>query len=116
MIKVRYEHMKFYYITNHYDFHLEGYCWWEGKLAKFVSRDETDYQTMNDTCPYCSDQTTDMNKCHCQNAPDVFCYIEKLSFRDRIKAWYHVNVESKLYFIRHWGLRGIFYWNNWKYK
>lgn len=113
-MKIRYEQMKFHYITNHYDYHLEGTCWYNGKIAKFVSEDETDYQTMNDTCPCCKPEgTDDYRDCHCVNAPDVYCYITELSLRERI----HYRIKpytSLLWYIKNYGVRGIGYWSRWK--
>lgn len=113
MIKIPYEEMKFHYTYNHYDYHLSGTCWYNNKIATYISEDETDYQTMGDTCPYCSDQTTDIDKCHCQNAPNVYCYITELSLRERI--YYRIKpYYTLLWYIRNYGLRGIHYWKRWK--
>lgn len=113
MIKVPYESMKFHYITNHYDYHLSGTCIHNGRIALFQSQDETDYQTMNDTCPCCKEGgTDDWKDCHCENAPIVYCYITELSLLDRIR--YRIKKYTNiLYYIRHWGIRGIFYWRRW---
>lgn len=114
MIRVPYEDMAFHYIVNHYDYHLEGTCWYNGKIAKFVSEDETDYQLMNDTCPHCGPEDKPMEFCHCENAPDVFCYIEELSFKDRIK--YRLRPYTSLWwYLRKWGFQGFFYWDRWYY-
>jgi hypothetical protein len=114
MIKIPYEDMKFHYTINHYDYHLEGTCWYNGKIALYKSIDETDYQTMTDTCPYCSGREEDIMKCHCENAPDVYCYIIELPLWERIfyriKPYY-----SLLWFIWNWGSHGIGYWKRWKY-
>lgn len=115
MITIRYEDMKFHYITHHYDVHWGGTCWYNGKLAKFHTVDKTDYQLMNDTCPSCKDGGTDDCKdCHCTSYPDLECVIEELSFIDRIKT--HISVQwHRTWYIRQWGWRGFGYFNNWYY-
>ena len=113
MIKVRYEEMKFHYTTNHYDYHLSGTCIHNGKVALYESSDETDYETMTNTCPCCKENGTDNgHDCHCQNAPDVFCYITELPFHKRV--YYRMRKYFQiLWFIRHWGINGYYYWRRW---
>lgn len=112
MIKIPYEDMKFHYTYSHYDYHLAGTCWYNGKLAFYESLDETDYQTMTNSCPHCSGQTEDMDKCHCENAPLVYCYIYELPLGKRIyyrlKPYY-----TLLWFIKNYGLQGYHYWKRW---
>lgn len=104
MIKVRYEHMKFHFIQSHYDYHQYGTCIWNGKVALFRSTDETDYDTMNKTCPYCNDETTDINQCHCENAPDVYCYITELPFYKRVYYRMYPYLQA-LWYIKNYGLQ-----------
>jgi len=113
MIKIRYEDMKFHYTTSHYDYHLAGTCYYNNKLAKYISKDETDYQTMNDTCPCCSVENGDWNQCHCENAPEVYCYITELSLGKRILARLYPYY-SLLWYMKNWGLQGRHYWKRWK--
>ena len=115
-IKVPYEDMKFHYITNHYDYHLSGTCVYNGKLAKFQSHDETDYEVMNDTCPYCSGREEDMMKCHCENAPNVFCYITELPLFQRIRYRLYPYYSLIAFYIKNYGIRmGLYYWSRWFY-
>ena len=105
--------MKFHYTTNHYDYHLSGTCIHNGKVALYESQDETDYETMTNTCACCKPNgTDDYRDCHCENAPDVFCYITELSFHKRV--YYRIRKYTQiLWYIRHWGLQGITYWKRW---
>ena len=116
MIKVRYEDVKFHYVVNHYDYHLSGTCIHNGKIALFESQDETDYDTMHNTCPCCQPNGTDnWEDCHCQNAPDVYCYISELPIHKRI--YYRIKTYIILLrFIRLYGSQGISYWKRWRYK
>lgn len=113
MIKLPYNQMKFKYITNYYDYPLSGTCIYNNKIALFQAKDETDYQTMIDTCPCCSKNGDNWEDCHCQNAPDLFYYITELSLGKRIfyriKPYYYI-----LWYIRNYGLQGIYYWKHWK--
>lgn len=42
--EVDYGDMKFEYISNHWDIHLGGLCWYNGKLCRFETVDERDYE------------------------------------------------------------------------
>ena len=84
-MKVPYNEMNFVWISNHYDVHWEGICRHEGKLCKFITHDLTDYQKMNDECPYCSDQTEDWNACTCGPYSDLVCDIIPLGLWEKIK-------------------------------
>ena len=112
-IVVRYEDMDFYYCTNHYDVHWEGYCIHNGKLAKYRTRDLTDYQKMNDTCPSCGPEDKSYEHCHCQSYVDVVCHIEELTLTERIKAWLHIHIGLKVWYVKNWGWTGVYYWKNW---
>jgi len=115
MIKIPYEECKFHYITNHYDYHLEGTCIYNGRIAKFTAEDETDYQTMNDTCPHCGTENKPIEYCHCENAPNVYCYITELDLIDRIRARVYPYYTLFNYYIKQFGIRqGIYYWSRWK--
>lgn len=74
MIKVNYDDMVFHYITRHYDVHWSGTCIYDGKIAEFITHDETDYQHMNDTCPSCYYGALD-KYCHCESFTDLWCEI-----------------------------------------
>ena len=114
MITIPYEQCQFYYVTNHYDYHLCGTCIYNGKVALFQAVDKTDYQKMTDTCPYCNGQSDDMMACHCENAPDLFVEITELPFRKRV--YYRIQPYISFFdYIRRWGIRGIYYWARWKY-
>jgi len=113
MIKLPYEQMKFHYVTNFYDYPLSGSCIYNNRIALFTANDETDYQTMNDTCPCCKlNGSDDYKECHCQNAPDLFYYITTLSLGKRIyhrlKPYYFL-----LWYIKNYGIKGMSYWNHW---
>ena len=112
---VRYEHMKFHYIESHWDYHQRGLCFHNGKLALFESHDETDYATMTNTCPCCkSNGSNDSKECHCENAPELYCYITELPFHKRI--WYRMKpYVDLLWYIKTFQLKGIGYWNRWRY-
>lgn len=112
-IRIPYEQCQFHFVTNHYDYHLTGTCIYNGRIANFQAVDETDYQTMTDTCPYCSGKTEELEKCHCENAPDLFVDITELNLIDRIKARLYP-YKSLMTYIRNWGIQGIYYWSRWK--
>lgn len=107
--------MKFHYIVSHWDYHQRGTCIHNGKIALFESSDETDYQTMTDTCPCCSVQGEPIwENCHCENAPDLYCYITELPLYKRI--WYRFHPYLQLaWFIKEYGMTGVKYWNRWRY-
>lgn len=87
-IKVSYDDMKFHYITSHYDVHWRGTCIYNGKIAEFQTVDETDYDTMTDTCPYCKGdnyKTVHISKCHCKVYPELFCMITEIPLLQRIQ-------------------------------
>ena len=113
MIKLPYEQMKFHYITNFYDYPLSGTCIYNNRIALFQSSDETDYQTMNDTCPCCKDGgTDDWKDCHCQNAPDLYYYLTVLPLGKRI--YYRLKpYKDLLIYIKNFGISGIGYWSHW---
>lgn len=113
MIRVPYEDMKFYFCESHYDVHWSGICICNGKLARYVTKDLTDYQKMNDTCPSCGLEDKPDEYCHCQGYTDVVCEITELSLSERIAVWFGVNVKSRLWYLRHWGIQGLYYWKNW---
>jgi len=113
MIRIPYENMKFYYCYSHYDIHLSGICVYNGKLAKYVTYDETDYQTMTDTCPSCGLENKPVEHCHCEAYTDVVCEITELSPLDRLECWFNVHVGMKLWYIKRCGLQGLHYWKNW---
>lgn len=114
MTKVRYESMRFHYIISHWDYHQRGTCIYNNKIALFNSVDETDYETMHNTCPYCSDQTKDINLCHCESATELFCIITELPHYKRI--YYRLYPYGQLiWYIKNWGIQGIQYWKRWKY-
>lgn len=117
MNTVPYDDMKFYFVTNHYDYHLSGTCIHNGRIALFESHDETDYQLMNDTCPCCKDGGTDDYKdCHCENAPNVYCYITELPFLQRIRYRLRPYYSLIAHYIRNYGIRmGLYYWSRWFY-
>jgi len=118
-MKLPYEQMKFYYVTNYYDYPLSGTCIYNNRIALFEAIDETDYETMRDTCPYCSDQTTDADKCHCQNAPDLFYHITTLPLLKRIYYRMAPELIWLFWYIRRYKWIGISYWKHWywgKYK
>lgn len=88
MIKVPYEDMEFHYIMSHYDLHWAGTCIYNGKIAEFVTHDDTDYQTMDDTCPCCKvGGSNDYKDCHCTSYVNLWCEIRELSFWQRVK-WF----------------------------
>jgi hypothetical protein len=113
MIRVSYDDMKFYYVESFYDYPLSGTCIHNGQVARFLVKDETDYQTMEDTCPCCKeDGTGKWEDCHCQNAPDLFYEITTLPLKDRIK--YRMKpYYDLLWYIKSYGLQGMAYWNHW---
>ena len=48
---------------------------------RFKTKDLTDYETMNDTCRYCSvDEYSQelMKFCHCENYVELICILEKV--------------------------------------
>jgi len=113
MITVPYEEMNFYFCNSHYDIHWSGICIYNGKLAKYRTCDQTDYQTMTDTCPTCGPADQPLIYCHCETYTDVVCDITELTLLERIKCWLDIHVRLRLWYIKEWGLQGIYYWNNW---
>lgn len=105
--------MKFHYTTNFYDYNLAGTCIYNNKIALYYSVDETDYDTMTNTCLCCKNGGTENYKdCHCQNAPIVYCYVTELSFLKRIYKRVQIYYYA-LRFIKNHGWYGIKYWRNW---
>ena len=48
---------------------------------QFRTKDLTDYDTMNDTCRYCSqDKHIEelLKYCHCENYKEIICILEKV--------------------------------------
>jgi hypothetical protein len=79
-VKVRYEDVKWFFHTAHYDVHWRGYGWYQDKFYSIQTIDETDYDTMTDSCPCCKDGGTDNWKdCHCENMPELFCELKEMS-------------------------------------
>jgi hypothetical protein len=113
MIRVPYHEMNFYFCNSHYDIHLSGICIYKGKLAKYVTHDLTDYQEMTDTCPSCGVENLSDELCHCTSYVDVECEITELTLLERIQCWFDVNIGMRLWYIRRWGINGIYYWKNW---
>jgi hypothetical protein len=71
MKKMRYEDVKFRFITNHYDVHLSGTCSYNGRIARFKNLD-----------PY---------------ADKMWCQITELNFVERTKErlrqlWFEICV------------------------
>ena len=88
VIRVKYDDMQFHYITSHYDLHWAGTCIYNGKIAEFVTRDETDYEAINDACPSCKDGgTNDYKDCTCEAYAELWCEIKELTFVERVK-WF----------------------------
>lgn len=74
MIRVEYEKMIFHHIDVHYDVHWSGTCIYDGKIARFITHDDTDYQTMDQTCPHCY-YDADPKYCHCEAYVDLWCEV-----------------------------------------
>lgn len=84
MIEIPYDKMKFHFTTGHYDIHWSGTCIYNGKIAEYFTRDDSDYQLMNDTCPCCSIDGDNYNDCHCESYPDIICVITEIPLYKRI--------------------------------
>lgn len=83
---IPYDQMKFVWVTNHYDIHWAGLCRVDGSLCRFETRDETDYQRMNDGCPYCGDPNNDnIDDCSCLPYVDIVCDIYPLTVIEKFK-------------------------------
>lgn len=89
MIKLPYDDVNFYYITNHYDLHITGYCLYNGKLAKF----DTEWD----------------------DPKDAECTITELSFYERMKSYLYIHVYLRAWYIYRWGTHGIQFWKRWYY-
>lgn len=113
MIRVPYNDMKFHYVENFYDYPLVGTCIYNGQIALFEAKDETDYQLMNDTCPCCKyGGTDDYKDCHCKNAPDLYYYITTLPWHKRV--YRRIEVYVKLVrWLKSYGIQGYYYWDRW---
>lgn len=86
---IKYEDMDFVWISNHYDVHWEGLCRVDGKLCKFKTHDETNYEAMKNSCPYCgNDESDDIDTCTCEAYKTLMCEIIPLSVLGKIAALY----------------------------
>ena len=75
--KIPYEKVKFKFISDHYDVHLNGTCIYNNQLHEFKNKDdEDDYENM-------------------------FVEIYKLSFSEKIK-WYFTQLSFELCVGYHW--------------
>jgi len=83
---IPYDDTEFVYVSDHWDYHLKGYCMYEGKLAMFEGHDDTDYEEMHRNCPYCSGESTDVDDCDCESYTDLICFITPLTLVQRIRA------------------------------
>lgn len=92
MKTILYSELIKYYVTSHYDISWKGYCIHEGLICSFITRDETDYQKMNDECPICTLDSIDgfmlYRECTCESYKDVYVDVYPLSFLQRMKARY----------------------------
>jgi hypothetical protein len=112
MIKIPYDECHFHYVTGFYDYPLYGTCIYNGKIALFEAADETDYQKMTDTCPYCSGKSEDLMECHCQNAPDLYYYITLLPWYKRV--YHRVHTYTRLiWWLKSYGIQGYYHWDRW---
>jgi len=85
-MKVRYEDIKFVKGQFRYDgIYWQGLCLYQGKLYHYVVKDETDYDTMNDTCPCCKEGGHDnWSECHCESYVDLICTLVPASLLERL--------------------------------
>lgn len=89
-LKVPYQKVKYYWATSHYDLDWQGYVRYNGFMWKAKTVDETDYDKMTETCPYCRVDGLDINikECHCENYTNVYVYLTPMSFGDKIRMYY----------------------------
>lgn len=105
MIKLPYHEVEFYWVTGRHDIAWKGYAIYNNKIYKFYSEDHTDYDAMNDSCPYCSAEwpnDLDVRTCHCENYVHVYCYLERLTWREalfvRLSKFYWEKIERPYLF------------------
>lgn len=65
---------------------------YDGKYYRFLTRDETDYFTMDRTCPYCKDDPPikeNLYLCHCKSYTDLYVDLYPLNNKDikRLKCY-----------------------------
>ena len=76
MIEKPYKEIDYVWVSSHYDFHREGLCRHEGKLARFTCIEDypDDYGTCGEDCDGCP---------KCDNPP-IVCNIWPLSPLERV--------------------------------
>lgn len=78
---IPYELVKWYWVTGHYDVHWSGYGWHNGKCYRIKTTDNTDYDTMTESCPSCKvGGSDDYKECHCEVYTDLQCELTELSY------------------------------------
>ena len=100
-----YDTVDFVWVSSHYDVHWSGICRFNDELMEFKTVDETDYQAMEDNCPYCKDNGTgNVIDCKCETYTNLVCELYELSFLEHLR-WV---IRMKLFewFVgEHWSYR-----------
>lgn len=116
-IKIKRDELKLYFVTHFWDYPQRGICRYNGKIALFEAKDETDYETMTNTCPCCKPNGTDNSEdCHCENASMLYYVITELPWYKRMYYRLYPYIEL-CWYIKRWGWeKGIYYWKRWKHE